>query len=458
MNVVTRGVRNAFRNSVRTGSIVIILGLSIGLAIAMLAARQAVNNKIESVKSSVGTTINISPAGFHGFEGGGTPLTADELSKVAATTHVTSVTQMLTDRLTSDNTNLESAIEAGSLGQRFGGGDAPANTNTSSSSNATETRSFTPPVQVTGTNDVSTTAAFEGATASITSGESIDATSNTNVALVGKALAEKNSLSVGSTFTMYGETITVQGIYDTGTTFGNNTVVVPLATLQRLSDQSGSVTSAVATVDSVDNLASTTSAIESTLGDSADVTNSQDTADQTIEPLQSVKNISLFSLIGALVAGAVIILLTMMMIVRERRREIGVMKAIGASNLKIMSQFVAESITLTVLGLVVGTLIGIAAASPVTNTLVTNSSSSSSSSQAFGGNTSGSTSTRPSGGPGLRQFGRTSSETLKNIQTSVGVSTLTAGIGAALFIAIVGSAVPSFLISKIKPAEAMRSE
>jgi putative ABC transport system permease protein len=238
---------------------------------------------------------------------------------------------------------------------------------------------------------------------------------------------------------------------------------MPLSTLQRLSAQTGSVTSATATVDSLDNLSTTTTAIKTTLGTTADVSNSQDVANATVQPLESVKNISLFSLIGALVAGAVIILLTMMMIVRERRREIGVMKAIGASNLKIMSQFVVESITLTTLGLVVGGIIGIAAASPVTNTLVTNSNSSSTT-QTFAGGPASSSSSSPGSststmrGPGVRGFGQTSSETLKNIKTSVGASTLLAGIGAALFIAIVGSAVPSFLISKIKPAEAMRSE
>lgn len=470
MNVVTRGVRNAFRNTVRTSSIIIILGLSIGLTIAMLAARQAVTDKIESVKSSVGTTISISPAGFHGFEGGGTALTAEELEKVASLSHVTGVTKMLSDRLSSSDTNLESSIEAGDLGQRFGEGNAPQpSTNSSNDSTSTTvTQSFTPPITITGTNDVSTTAAFSGSTTTVKSGEAIDASSNDNVAMIGSALAEKNSLSVGSTFTAYSETIKVVGIYDTGTTFGNGGIVMPLATLQRLSDQADSITSAVATIDSVDNLSSATSAIESSLGDTADVTNSQDVADQTVQPLESVKNISLFSLVGALAAGAVIILLTMMMIVRERRREIGVMKAIGASNVKIMTQFVAESITLTALGLIVGILVGIAAASPITNTLVTNSSSSSSSTQQFGGgpmsstanssSSSSTTATGSSGGAGLRGLGQTSSQTIKNIKTSVGAGTLLAGIGAALFIAIVGSAVPSFLISKIKPAEAMRSE
>ena len=457
MNVVTRGVRNAFRNTVRTSSIIIILGLSIGLTIAMLAARQAVTSKIQSVKSSVGTSISISPAGFHDFSGGGTALTADELAKVAAVSHVRSVTEMLSDRLSSDNTNLVSSIVAGTLGQRFGegGGTAPQVSNGSSTG---ATRSFTPPVTVTGTNDVASTAAFSGSTATITSGKTIDATSDSNVALVGKELATKNSLSVGSTFTAYGATITVAGIFDTGTTFGNNAVVMPLATVQRLSNQAGSVTSATATVDSLDNLASSTTAIKSILGTAADVTNSQDIANQTVQPLESVKSISLFSLIGAMVAGAIIILLTMMMIVRERRREIGVMKAIGASNLKVMGQFIAESLTLTILGLIVGSVIGIAAASPVTNTLVNNSSSSASTQTFAGGPLGAGSSNTTIVRPRLRELGRTSTATLKNIKTSVGISTLMAGIGAALFIAIVGSAVPSFLISKIKPAEAMRSE
>lgn len=120
MNTIIRGVRNAFRNVVRTGSIVVILSISIGLVIAMLAARQAVDTKIEDLKSSVGNTISISPAGFRGFEGGGSALTTEQLEKVKELAHVTGVTSSLSDRLsTDDTTNLESAIELGSLGGRL---------------------------------------------------------------------------------------------------------------------------------------------------------------------------------------------------------------------------------------------------------------------------------------------------------------------------------------------------
>lgn len=451
MNTLTRGMRNAFRNVIRTGSIVIILSISIGLILAMLAARQAVDTRIESLKSSVGNTVAISPAGVMGFEGGGDPLTAAEITTVSKLAHISSVASILTDRLTTDDTtNLQSSIEAGALGQRR----AQENSANESSGGGNVRFGGGSPrisVTITGSNDLSKASSFGGSTLAWTSGKAISASSDVDQAVIGKALATKNSLKVGDTFTAYSTKLTVVGIYNAGTNFANNGVYTSLATLQRISSQPGSVTRATATVDSVDNLSSVTKAITTALGDKADVTNSQETVDQLVSPLESVRNIALFSLIGAVVAGAVIILLTMIMIVRERRREIGVMKAIGASNIGIMKQFVAEAITLTALALVVGTGIGIAASAPLTNLLVDTSSSSG---QTTGGPGAGGGFRRGGGGINFG-FGR---QALANIESSVGFSTLAAGIGATLLIAILGSAIPSLMISKIKPAEAMRSE
>lgn len=466
MNVVTRGIRNAFRNAIRTFSIVVILGLSVGLALAMLVARQAVNQKIASVKSSIGNTISVSPAGARGFEGGGEPLTADQLKKVSSLANVSSVLETLSDRLTSSNTNLQSAIQAGSLGQRASGnngtgftappegfgGERGTGSSSSDGNTGTVTRTFTPPVTVTGVNNLTAASTYGGSTVSYTSGTPIDAAKDANVAVIGKALADKNNLKVGSTFTAYGATITVKGIYDTGNTFSNGGLIMPLATVQRLSGQTNDVNSATVTVNSVDNIDSVVTAVKNALGTSADVVSNQDTAKEAIAPLENVKSISMFSLIGALVAGAVIILLTMTMIVRERRREIGVMKAIGASNLKTMFQFVTESITLTVLGLAVGLAIGIAAANPVTKMLVNNSSSSTSTSQTASGPGMGASR------GGFRRLGSENVLNVKNIEASVGWDIIGYGAGAAFAIAIVGSALPALFISKIRPAEVMRAE
>jgi len=469
MNAFSRGVRNAFRNTIRTFSIVIILGLSVGLALTMLIARQTVQDKITSVKSTIGNTISISPAGARGFEGGGEALTEDDLAKVAQVAHVSTVNETLDDRLTSENTNLVSSIEPGTLGNRSANNSgvgfqaAPPDVMRSDSSSTGTSqpivRIFTPPVIVTGVNSVSSATAYGGDTVTFTSGAAIDATKDVDEAVVGTALATKNNLTVGSTFTMYGKTIKVVGIYDTGNTFSNNGVVVSLAALQRLSAQTGAITSATAVVDFIDNIDAATTAIKTALGTKADVTNDQASAKTAVEPLESVKSISTYSLIGALVAGSVIILLTMLMIVRERRREIGVMKAIGSSNLKTMFQFVSEAITLTLLGMIVGIVIGAFAANPVTKVLVKNSDSSTTqtTSQATSG---GPTVVRNVGGAarGIRRLGGAGLTNLQNVEASVGPSILGYAVAAAFIIAILGSALPALLISKVRPADVMRQE
>jgi putative ABC transport system permease protein len=363
-------MRNAFRNTIRTTSIVAILGLSIGLALAMLVARQAVDSKITSVKSSVGNTVSISPAGVRGFEGGGEALTSDQIAQVAALSHITKVDQMLGDRLTSSNTNLESAVDAGSLGKRFlrtegasPSGAAPVVVNGDSANG----QSFKPPVSVLGTTTPTKLEESQGGgTFTLKSGTVFASDSEENVAVIGSSLATKNNLSVGSTFTAYGQTIKVVAIFDAGNTFANNQVMMPLKTLQTLSDQKGEITSATATVDSISNVTSVSKAIAAKLGDKADVTNSADQVKESIAPLENIKTISTYSLLGAIVAGSVIILLTMVMIVRERRREIGVLKAIGASNGAVVGQFATEAITLTGISAVFGIAVGAIAANPIT--------------------------------------------------------------------------------------------
>jgi len=451
MGFITRGAKNAFRNTIRTVSIVAILALVTGLALTMLLARQAVQTKIESVKSSIGNTINIAPAGAQGFEGGGEPLTVDQLASVARQAHVVSVTETLRDRLSSDNSSLVSSIEAGTLGRRFrGGNDGAIKIQGGAAGNGT----FTPPVEATGTSDAST---VSGAAIKLTSGANIDAGSNDNVALIGADLATKNNLQVGSAFTAYNATITVKGIFDTGTKFANNAVIFPLATLQRLSDQPGQISAATVQVDSISNLASATAAIKSALGDKADVTNQQDTSSEALAPLENIKGITLFSLIGAVAAGAVIIFLTMLMIVRERRREIGVFKAIGASNAKITTQFVSEATVLTLLGSVVGVLGGALLSNSMVSLLVSSNTSAETGRgvrQLAGG---GGRMITSFGGPG-GGFGRGFQSTLQNIHATVGYEIILYGLLGAVIIAIIGSAIPAFLISKVRPAEVMRGE
>jgi putative ABC transport system permease protein len=479
MNPVSRGIRNAFRNGVRTTSIVAILGLSIGLSLTMLVAQRAVENKIASVKSSIGNTITISPAGFTAGSEANNALTTSELSKVSSIAHVTSVVENLTDRQSTTGSSTPSfggfggGSSSSSTAQTTTSLKSPVTLNTSSTGGRHffvgggaggdfSAASFSLPVSFLGTNDPTQ---IDSTSITIKSGKTISGSTASTDALISSQMASKNSLSVGSTFTAYNTTLTVAGIFTTSDQSTENTVVVSLPELQSLTSQSGDVTSATATVDSLDNLSGATSAIEKSLGSSADVESAQQQANDTVAPLNSVKSVATFSLIGAVAAGAVIILLVMVMVVRERKKEIGVVKAIGGSNLRIIGEFMIESLTLAILGAVVGLVIGVIGGQPVTKMLVNNSTTSTTTTVQTGAPGGGGFATRTSttgggfGGGFGNRIGRNSAvKGLDNIKTQIGFSILLDGFGAAVVIAVVGSALSAAMIAKVRPSTIMRAE
>jgi putative ABC transport system permease protein len=154
-----------------------------------------------------------------------------------------------------------------------------------------------------------------------------------------------------------------------------------------------------------------------------------------------VQSIALYSLIGAVAAAVVILFLVMVMIVRERKREIGILKAIGASNRRIMAQFTTEAATFTLLGLVVGLIAGIVTGSTVTSALVSHS-----------GVSSATGSAGPSGAPS--QF----LSHLTDINAQVGWGVIVYAVAAAVIVAVLASAATTWMIGRIQPAEAVRNE
>jgi len=440
----------------RSVGVVVILAVAIALSISMLIARSAVESKINSVRSSTGTTITVSPAGQFGFAGTGTPLKAASVDDLLNLKNVVSVQESLSEQLSSSKTSLTAPTFGGGTSGAggFGGG------------------TFTPSIRVIGTNDPgnAVVGGFNGGgTEKLTSGTSFSATSDADVAVVGNTLASENKLKVGSTFRAYGKTVTVVGIYTSGSTFADSDVLLPLATLQTLASASGEVSTAIVTVNNIDHVSSVTTAIEAKLGSKATVTSTEATVASQLAPLNSVKTITTYTLVGSVVGAALILLLSMLMIVRERRREIGVLKALGAPNRSIIGQFISESTTFTVLGAAVGLVGGILLSSPIASALVSATSNSTTPGGFVrggpGGFRGGGSGFTPPSGSGAAPFpGRTGlrfggfSNTLTTLHTSVGWSTLAFAFLFALVIAAIGSSVATGTIVRIRPAEVLRSE
>jgi putative ABC transport system permease protein len=469
MSTIMRGARNAFRNTIRTGGVTVILALSVGLALVMFLSLKAVQSRIQSVQSSIGNDITIQPAGYTNFSDVNNALTTSELSKISTLAHITKVTETLTDRVTTIGSSTPSFGRDGSSSSNSGTTSlaSPVTLNANRSGNGNGPRlfvsgggqlpaNFSLPISVLGTTDPTS---VNGSSLTLASGSQLNPTSSANEALISSTMASKNDLKVGSTFTAYSTSIKVAGIFSTSTQGADNTVVFTLPTLQALTGQPGDITAADATVDSLTNMTTATNEVKNSLGSSADVSNSEENAQSAIAPLQNIKTITTYSLIGALAAGSVIIFLTMLMIVRERRREIGVLKAIGASNLKIVIQFVSEALTLTLAGAVIGTIGGLILANPILSLLVTSNSTTATTGP--GGGFRGGGGFRTFGGGFGRAIGggiNGARAGLNTLHTVVGYEVLLYGLAAAVIIAVIGSALPAFAIAKVRPAEVLRGE
>ncbi len=139
------------------------------------------------------------------------------------------------------------------------------------------------------------------------------------------------------------------------------------------------------------------------------------------------------------VADGAIVLFIMLYTVRERTKEIGTLKAMGASNKIILGQFMIEGILLSLIAGVVGISIGIFGATSLANMLL----------------------------PAPTQTGNGLIMTDGNMATSLTSTTITVtitpelvlfGLGVSVLLGAIGSLYPAWRAARIRPAEAMRYE
>lgn len=148
-------------------------------------------------------------------------------------------------------------------------------------------------------------------------------------------------------------------------------IFLPLKTMQKLIAGVNHVSMARMKVDDAANIDQAITDIKTTLRERHDIKDLSGASDdftvrsaaQALDMITTITNGLRFFLVAiaaiALLVGGIGIMNIMLVRVTERTREIGLRKAVGANNFDIMSQFLIESISITLLGGIVGMVGGV---------------------------------------------------------------------------------------------------
>ena len=234
-------------------------------------------------------------------------------------------------------------------------------------------------------------------------------------AIVGAEYADVNNVSVGDDITLQGKEFNVTGIFETGSPFVDSGIYVPLDTLQDITDNDGVSRILVKTGEDVndsaisekieedyENFTTLTSEEISSIAD--DVLGILDTATLAVSAL-------------AIIVVAIGIINTMVMAVYERTKEIGVLKSVGWKSRKILTMILGETLVLTTLSGIIGSIFGILIPEV-----------------------------------GLRLFNVT------DFALGYSPKTFILAFGITIIVGIIGGIYPAYKASKLAPTEALRYE
>jgi len=282
---------------------------------------------------------------------------------------------------------------------------------------------------------------------------------DSGVLLMSLNLTDYFGVGVGDKVEINGGSFTVVGVYssttDQGLT-GTRTAYMNLTDAQTITDEIGNVSRLdlyAKDASYVDGIAEVIKAAYSDLtvttikdrltsleNEQTRYTETLNSAESTLGQTQTVAT---QEIIVAIVATSLIVLFVMLYTVRERTREIGILKAIGFSNWNVMSQFMLEGILISLMAAVVGIAIGSIGAPFLSSLLLPHIS-------LFGGSSGRFQPTFGSANPGIT--GSQAASATLNPQLML------LAFGAAVLLGALGSLYPAWRAARTSPMEALRYE
>jgi len=285
---------------------------------------------------------------------------------------------------------------------------------------------------------------------------------DSGVVILDEETAKNFSVSIGGTVSISGRNLTVVGIE--GFEPQGYQAIMSLTDAQAITNATGEASSYLLFVDNMDNVNTVVSRISS-LDPNLQVSDglSQLDAAQPLESqinelsqsaqnnLNQIQATGLVEIGIAIIADVAIILFIMLYSVRERTKEIGTLKAMGASNITVLGQFMFEGVLLSVIAAVAAIAVGVFGVPTLSSLLLPTP-------QQVGVNPE----TLPNGTVILQRMTWGSKPFLGSgsnvISASITPEIMLIGLGAAVLLGALGSLYPALKAARTRPAEAMRYE
>jgi len=407
MSTLSRSMKNVFGKKARTLVIVVIIGFSLGVFLSMSIISQNISDSTSSISEHMERTATVTPAGV---DKSGT-MNETELLNITAVDNVESVQMMV-------------------IQWHF---------------NQTPSGEWSKGV-VQGMDPGEQLMLMDGAEYEIESGRNLQASdSGDYVAIVGTRLSEVQDAGVGDSINLSGADFEVVGTFSSGTRSGNATAIVPYDVAKEAYNVSGPHIVYV-TAYSVGKVETMVEDLRHTLGEDFDVVSPTYQGDALQDSIDAIRANSQVGALIALVTGIAVMIFIMILVTRERFREIGVLKAIGFRNSKIIAQLMTESMTLAALGFVVGLLIVTLVGPSISSIMVDPGTQDADVDDGKNG-----------GGKGGSGKGESTTPTT-DVDFKLEPTLLLVTLGMALLLGVLGSLYPVLQAIRLKPAEALRYE
>ena len=319
MSVILRSIRNIWRKKFRTSLVLIFLSLIIGLLVIMVQISVTSSQKYAELETRINNTIEIRPVGSLGVRGVRiTPFSFEStMESIKGIPHISKVERYLIKRIFHEEESFEIII-------------------------GLDPESF---LRVVGEPEPIDTTIVAGRRLG-------EPDKDQAVIVMGKTLAEKKDIlpdDVGrATVKFNGLKFTVIGIFASGNDFTDNQAFIPFNVMRRLYNAKG-VSKIFVTVDNIQNTNRVIQDLKTRIKE-ADIIANEASIEFIKSSLEVIGRTTLYSSFFFFIVGALLIIFVMMLVFRERQREVGILKALGASQRDIAKQFVLESIFLTLLG------------------------------------------------------------------------------------------------------------